>query len=61
MKEIIDLLIAIVISSTFLLGGSYTLKEIHNFVRYEALKKTSQPLSSSEEMAQKLTDMKLDF
>ena len=61
MKEIIDLLIAIVISSTFLLGGSYTLKEVHDFVRYEALKKASQPLSSSEEMAQKLTDMKLDF
>ena len=43
MKEIIDLLIAIVISSIFLLGGGYTLKEVHDFVKYEALKKASQP------------------
>ena len=61
MKEAIDLVIAIIVSGGILFGGSYTLKEVHDFVRYEALKKASKPLSSSEEMAQKLTGMKLDF
>ena len=33
MKEAIDLVIAIIVSGGILFGGSYTLKEVHDFVR----------------------------
>lgn len=61
MREVVDLIMAVVFSGSFLFGGGYTIKEIHDYVKKECIEQVSQGLSSSEEMAQALTGESLEF
>ena len=61
MREVVDLILAVVFSGSFLLGTGYTIKEVHDFVKKECVEQIAQGLSSSEELANALTSEKLDF
>jgi len=61
MEQLISDLVAVIYTGLLFFGGGYTIKEVHDFVRYETLKKASKPLSSSEALANALTGEKLDF
>jgi|GEM_PF-1465298 len=61
MNQMISDLVAVIYTGLLLFGGGYTIKEVHDFVRYETLKQISKGLSSSESLANALTGEKLDF
>lgn len=61
MNQFISDLVAAIYTGLLLFGGGYTIKEVHNFVRYETVKKISKGLSSSEALANALTGEKTDF
>ena len=61
MNQLISDLVALVYTGLLLFGGGYTIKEVHDFVRYETLKQDSKPLSSSESLANALTGESLGF
>jgi hypothetical protein len=61
MENLIETIIALIISSVMLLSGVYTVKEIHDVVKFESLNQISKGLSSSEKMANALTGETLDF
>ena len=61
MKDIVNLITAMIFSGSFLLGAGYTIKQAHDLIAREALTQISKGLSSSEELANKLTGEKLDF
>lgn len=61
MKDLINLLTAIIFSGSFLFGIGYTAKQAHDIVKKEALTQVSKGLSSSEELANALTGEKLDY
>lgn len=55
MKAIIDLILTLIFSAGFIFGNGLAIRKIHNFVKKEAIEKISQGLSSSEELAKRLT------
>lgn len=61
MKDVIESTIAAIITSVFLFGGGYTLKEIHDYVRYETIEQISKGFSSTEELSKALTGEKTRF
>ncbi len=61
MREAIDFAIAIIFSGSLIFGGGYSIKQIHDYVKKEAIEQISQGMSSSEAQANLLTGEKLDF
>lgn len=61
MREAIDFAIAIIFSGSLIFGGGYSMKQIHDYVKTETIEQISMGLSSSEAMANSLTNEKLDF
>jgi len=61
MENLIETIIALIISSVMLLSGVYAVKEIHDVVKFASLNQISKGLSSSEKMANALTGETLDF
>ncbi len=61
MGRVISDLVAVIYTGLLLFGGGCTIKEVHDFVRYETLKQVSKPLSSSEALANALTGEKTGF
>lgn len=61
MNEITNLITALVVSGSLILGVGLTIKEAHDYVRQRALSQISQGLSSSEKLANALTGEKLNY
>ena len=61
MNQLVSDIVAVIYTGLLLCGGGYTLKEVHDFVRYETLKKVSEGLSSTDALSNALTGEKTDF
>jgi hypothetical protein len=61
MENLIETITALTITGLIALGGVYTAKEMHDFVKQESLNQVSKGLSSSEKMANALTGEDLGF
>ena len=61
MKDVVNLITAMVFSGSFLFGIGYTVKQAHDIIKKEALTQISKGLSSSEELANALTGEKLPY
>lgn len=61
MGQLVSDIAAVIYTAFLLFGSGYTIKEVHDFVRYEALEQVSKPLSSSESLANSLTGETLGF
>lgn len=61
MKAVIDFILTLIFSAGFLFGNGLAIKKIHDFVKKEAIEQFSKGLSSSEEMANRLTKQKLPY
>ncbi len=61
MRAIIDLVITLTINASLLWGTGYTIKKVHDVVKKATIEQISKGLSSSEELANKLTGKKLPY
>ena len=61
MKDVIDMIAALVFSGALFFGTGYTIKQAHDIIKKEALEQVSKGLSSSEELANGLTGETLDY
>ena len=56
MNKIIDIFIDIIFAIILTFGASYSIIEIHNFVKKETISQISNGLSSTEKLSNALTD-----
>lgn len=56
MDKIIDIFIDIIFALILTFGASYSIIEIHNFVKKETISQISNGLSSTEKLSNALTD-----
>jgi len=61
MENVIETLVALVITSGLLFGTSKSVIWLHDEIKKESLNQVSKGLSSSEEMSQALTGERLEF
>ena len=61
MENIIETLVALVITSGLIFGTSKSVIWLHNEIKKETLNQVSEGLSSSEQMSQALTGEFLEF
>lgn len=61
MKDIVNLVTALVFSGALFAGSGYTIMKIHDVIKKETLTQISKGLSSSEKLANSLTGERLDF
>ena len=55
MRDVIDMIAALVFSGALVFGTGYSVKQVHDIIKKEALEQVSKGLSSSEELARALT------
>lgn len=56
MDKIIDIFMDIIFAIILAFGASYSIIEIHNFVKKETISQISKGLSSTEKLSNALTD-----
>jgi hypothetical protein len=61
MENVIETLVALVITSGLIFGTSKSVIWLHDEIKREALSQVSNGLSSSEKMSQALTGEQLEF
>lgn len=61
MNDLVSTILALIYSSTLVLGSGYTLKKISHEIKKTGLTKAATKLSSSENLANALTGEKTDF
>jgi len=61
MRDVVDMIAALVFSGALFFGTGYTLKQVHDVIKKESLEQVSKGLSSSEELANALTGESLDY
>lgn len=61
MENLIETLVALLITSGLVFGASKSVLWVHDEVKKEVLNQVSKGLSSSEEMSQALTGERLEF
>jgi len=61
MENLIETLVALVITSSLVFGTTKSVVWLHNEIKKEALMQISKGLSSSEEMSKALTGERLGF